>query len=543
MNVAERIRQKLAELPHKPGVYIMRDRFGRVIYVGKARDLRRRVTQYFQRSRQIRLDPKLRALVEAISDFDVYVVRSEAEAILLEGKLIKEYKPRYNVSFRDDKRFLMIKVNLNDPIPRFQLTRVKLDDGAMYFGPFPSASAVRRTLTLIRQRFKLRGCKAFTPTERDYKHCLYAHLKSCSAPCIGNVSSEQYKMQVQAACDFLTGHCEEMAKELEEQMRKAAAELDFERAAQLRDLLNDLKITLARIERFERLPYSLPPVIDPEKDLAELAQLLGLRSLPLYIEAFDISNISSSFKVASMVCFWKGRPERSNYRRYRIKTVEGQDDYACISEVVRRRYSRLIREIYSIMVPKDQDSGEPSPVELQKYINEVSKAIKESRKISLPPLPSERKRFPDLILIDGGKGQLNAALKALKELALDFIPVIGLAKEFEGIYKPGEKDPIILPPDSRALKLLQRIRDESHRFAHSYNAELRLQRMRESILDEFPGIGEQRKKALLQTFGSIHRIRNASVEEIAKVPGFGPVLAQKLKEFLMNRIGRSKTVS
>src|SRR5690242_14880252 len=240
MSVTEHIRNKLSQVPHRPGVYLMKDRFGTVIYVGKARDLRRRVSQYFQPSRRLGWDPKFKALVEAIHDLDVHQVRSEPEALLLESKLIKEFHPRYNVSFRDDKRFLMLKVNLNDPIPRFTLTRFKQDDGARYFGPFPDSGALRSTLALARKQFNLRGCRPLTPNERDYKHCLYAHLKYCTAPCIGNVTREQYLQQVEAACDFIGGQCEEMQERLELEMKKAAANQDYEKAAQFRDLIADL---------------------------------------------------------------------------------------------------------------------------------------------------------------------------------------------------------------------------------------------------------------------------------------------------------------
>jgi len=344
MSVAEHIRKKVANLPHKPGIYLMRDRFGTVIYVGKARDLRKRVSQYFQPSRRMGWDLKFQALVEAIHDFDFHIVRSEPEALLLEGKLIKEFHPRYNVSFRDDKRFLLLKVNLNDPIPRFTLTRLKQDDGARYFGPFPSAGALRSTLSLVRRQFHLRGCRPLTPNERDYKHCLYAHLRYCTAPCIANVSRDQYLDQVKAACDFLEGQCEEMQEQLAVEMQKAAAAQDYEKAAQLRDMLADLRRTTRKVNRFERVPYSLPQAIDPERDLAELAQVLGLPAPPERIEGFDISNISGTFKVASLVSFRHGRPDRANYRKFRIKTVEGQDDFASVAEVVRRRYTRVLNE-------------------------------------------------------------------------------------------------------------------------------------------------------------------------------------------------------
>src|SRR2546425_8211061 len=328
MPVTEQIRSKLSQLPHKPGVYLMKDRFGTVIYVGKARDLRKRVGQYFHPSRRLGWDLKFNALVEAIYDFDVHVVKSEPEALLLEGKLIKEFRPRYNISFRDDKRFLLLKVNLNDPIPRFTLTRLKQDDGARYFGPFASSGALRRTLMLVRHRFNLRGCRPLTPTETDYKHCLYAHLKVCTAPCIGNVTRAQYLMQVLAACDFLDGQSREMKEQLEVEMKKAAAARDFEKAAQLRDMLFDLRRTTQKTEKFERLPYKLPVAIDPTDDLAELGKVLGLSAPPRRIEGFDISNISGTFVVASMVSFKSGRPDRSNYRRFKKKKGVGPGEFS-----------------------------------------------------------------------------------------------------------------------------------------------------------------------------------------------------------------------
>jgi excinuclease ABC subunit C len=518
----------------------MRDRFSTVIYVGKARDLRRRVTQYFQPSRRMGWDLKFKALTEAIHDFDFHVVRSEPEALLLEGKLIKEFHPRYNVSFRDDKRFLMLKANLNDPIPRFTLTRLKQDDGARYFGPFPNSSALRSTLALVRRQFHLRGCRPLTPAERDYKHCLYAHLKYCTAPCIANVSREQYLDQVKAACDFLDGHCQEMQAQLTEEMKKAAAAQEYERASELRDLLADLRRTTEKVNRFERLPYSLPLAIEPDRDLAELAQVLGLAALPSRIEAFDISNISGTFKVASLVSFRNGRPDRANYRKFKIKTVEGQDDVASVAEVVRRRYSRLLRESTGrspqstvqspqSMVQSPQSGAQPPAPSLGPQLSPPSPGSSALRPSS-SPLP-----LPDLILIDGGKGQLGAACAELEKLGLRQVPIIGLAKEFEEIHRPGQKEPLRLPQESGALKLLQRVRDESHRLANTYNAKLRLRKISESILDEFPNIGQRRKAALLKKFGSVQRLRLATVEQIAQVPGLGGKAAADLKAFLAAR--------
>ncbi|TAK98479.1 MAG: excinuclease ABC subunit UvrC, partial [Verrucomicrobia bacterium] len=486
MAVSEHIRKKLSQLPHKPGVYLHKDRFGTVIYVGKARDLRKRVGQYFHPSRRMGWDLKFNALVEAIHDFDVHVVRSEPESLLLEGKLIKEFQPRYNISFRDDKRFLLVKINLNDPIPNFSFARIRKDDGARYYGPFTNATAARNTLALVRKRFNLRGCRVFTPGEADYKHCLYAHLKYCTAPCIGNVTREQYLEQVRAACDFLDGQCHEMREQLEVEMRKAAAAQDYEKAAGLRDLIKDLQRTTKKEKSFERVPYSLPLAIDPERDLIELAKVLGLPTPPQRIEGFDISNISGTFKVASLVSFKNGRPDRANYRRFKIKSVEGQDDFASMAEVVRRRYTRLLNES-KVQSPKSKveardEGGEAIPQELQKLVNETSERVRRERGVKREDGRSKMEdgnksatpsSLPDLILVDGGKGQLSAACAELAKLGLEKIPVIGLAKEFEEIYQPGESAPLRLGLDHPAVKLLQRVRDECHRVANSYNAQLR----------------------------------------------------------------------
>ncbi len=600
MPVTDHIRDKLSGTPHKPGVYLHKDRFGRVIYVGKARDLRKRVSTYFQASRRMGWDLKFNALVDAIHDFDWYVVKSEAEALLLEGKLIKEFQPRFNVDFRDDKRFLLLKVNLNDPIPRFTLTRIRQqDDGSVYFGPFAHSGSVRRTMAVLRKRFNLRGCRPLNPNESDYRHCLYGNLKYCTAPCIGNVTRDQYLAQARAACDHLSGSTDEMIAGFEAEMKKAAADLDFEKAAQLRDAIVDLRRTTQKTEKFERIPYKLPVAMNPEADLRELAQVLGLAEPPARIEGFDISNISGTFMVSSMVSFWHGRPDRANYRRFKMKTVTSQDDFACMAETIRRRYTRLMREIrdpHSTATRSDRaEGGEAGPDELQRAADDISKAfhdrplrhdtdasaaavksaetprgesrthprssptdnpsgdnteveadlVFETQDASDPsnseppvpwaPKPPTRVRLPDLILIDGGKGQLNSACEELAKLGLAGIPILGLAKEFEEIHLPGEKTPLRPGLDSGAVKLLQRVRDEAHRFANTFNAQLRLKKISESLLDEFPGIGDARKQALLKKFGSVQRLKLASVEEIAAVPGFGGSTAARLREFLVAR--------
>ena len=517
MPSSELIRSKLSQLPHKPGVYLMKDRFGTVVYVGKAGDLRKRVSQYFHPSRRHGWDLKLNALVEAIHDLDAHQVRNEAEALLLEGKLIKEFRPRYNVSLRDDKRFLLLKVNMNDPIPRFTLTRLRQEDGAKYFGPFASSGAVRRTVALARRKFRLRGCRALTPGEQDYKHCLYGNLKFCTAPCIANVSLEDYLGQVTAACEFLEGQSDELKRELETEMKKAATALNFEKAAQIRDMLEDLRRTTERTQKFVRVPYKLPVAIDPGNDLIELQGVLRMPSPPQVIEGFDISNISGTFAVASMVRFTDGKPDRAGYRRFKMRTVVGQNDFACMAEAVRRRYTRLKQELSRL--------GTLAP---------PVQAVVTGEGEQTAALPRARTglRYPDLILIDGGKGQLGMAVEELEKLGLGDIPVIGLAKEFEEICLRGESEPLRLSHDRGALKLLQRVRDESHRFANTYNAELRLRRISESLLDEFPGIGQRRKSDLLKRFGSVQRLRHVSEEEIAKVPGFGGKMASEFKAWL-----------
>lgn len=546
MPISDHIRNKLSQIPHRPGVYLHKDRFGTVIYVGKARDLRKRVSQYFHPSRRMGWDLKFNALVEAIHDLDWHVVKSEPESLLLESKLIKEFQPRFNIDLKDDKRFLMLKVNLNDPIPRFTLTRLRKDDGCIYFGPFAHSGSVRRALTLMRRKFHLRGCRPLTPGEADYKHCLYGNLKHCTAPCIGNVSREQYLAQVQAGIEFLQGQTDELRSELEREMLKAAADLDFEKAAQLRDALEDLKRTTQKTEKFERIPYTLPVAVNPEADLRELSRVLGLQEPPARIEGFDISNISGTFVVASMVSFWHARPDRSHYRRFRMKSVVQQDDFASMAETIRRRYSRLLREVrQGGLDPSDPDSGEASVPELQRAIDDTA-AVHQGRPprpdtdaavVPWSPAPPAKARLPDLILIDGGRGQLNAARAELAKLGLESIPILGLAKENEEIYLPHLDEPLRLGLDSPAVKLLQRVRDEAHRFANTYNAQLRLKKISESILDEFPGIGEGRKQALLRRFGSVQRLRTATIDQIADVPGFGGVLASELKQFLAARQG------
>ena len=524
--------RKVHEVPHKPGVYLMRDRFNRVIYVGKARDLRKRVGSYFMPSKLAQADIKTRAMLDAVWDFETHTVQSEPESLLLEGKLIKEYRPRYNISFRDDKRFLVVKVDPTEEWPRFRLARFKKDDGARYFGPYAHAGALRQTLNFMRKKFGVLTFGRGSPTERELKSATYQVPTRLS-----EISAELYRERVAQACDFLEGHSREMIAAVEEEMRKAAEKLDFEKAADLRNMLEDLRRTTKPTRRFTR--HSLPSSIDPVSDVQALGDALQLTRLPVVMECFDISNISTTHVVASMVCFRNGVPDKDNYRRYRIRTVEGQDDFASMAEVVRRRYSRVLLGIAETSRGEKPESEKQAvTLTAPEFSQETAQEIAERMTSELSPQSEIRNpkftavRLPDLIIVDGGKGQLSSACRELQRLGLHDLPIIGLAKEYEEIYRPGRALPLVLPPDSGALRLLQRIRDEAHRFANTYHQLLMKKRIGESILDDCPGVSQNRKNLLLRKFGSVNRLRKATVEQIAATEGIGPKLAQDVHRFL-----------
>jgi excinuclease ABC subunit C len=528
------LQKRVHEIPHTPGVYLMRDRFNRVIYVGKARDLRKRVSSYFLPSKLAQADLKTRAMLDATWDFETHTVRSEAESVLLEGKLIKEYRPRYNISFRDDKRFLVVRVDLSEAWPRFRLARFKKDDGSRYFGPYAHAGALRQTLNFMRKKFGVITFGRGAPTERELKSSTYQVPVRLS-----EISVDQYRERVAQACEFLEGKSREMIATLEEQMQKAAEKMDFEKAAELRDMIEDLRDTTKPTRRFTR--GSLPSTIDPIADVRELADALRLPLLPRIMECFDISNISATHVVASMVCFRDGVPDKNNYRRYRVRTVEGQDDFASMAEVVRRRYSRVLLEAREANPEAAEYSQEETVDGVQRLEKQTPNA--ELLKLSRAGSPmsnvqfAEQKfptpvRLPDLIIVDGGKGQLSAACRELQRLGLHDLPVIGLAKEREEIYRPDRSLPLRLPMDSPALRLLQRIRDEAHRFANAYHQLLMKKRVEESILDDCPGVSQNRKSLLLRRFGSVSRLRKASIAEIASTEGIGRKLAEDVYRFL-----------
>ena len=505
---AATLQKKLRDVPHQPGVYLIRDRFGKIIYVGKARDLRRRLSNYFTPSGRTKADIKTRALIDSAADYEWHLVRSDAEAVLYEGRLIKEWRPKYNISFRDDKRFLLVRVQMDDPIPRFELTRLRREDGARYFGPFANAGALRTSLQAIRKQFGIRSCRPLNPGERDFKHCLDHVIKNCSAPCVARISKEDYRIRVEQACEVLEGKSREMTSMIEEEMAKAAEKLDFEKAASLRNLLKDLRETSKPMRRFTR--KSLPNSIDARDDVIELQKALALALPPRTMECFDISNISDNHIVASMVRFRDGVPERDSYRRYRITTTKGQNDFASMAEVIRRRYKRLLLDAAKV-TPELGDSQEAPAEALE-------------RRGGSP--------LPDLVIVDGGKGQLGMACRELQALGLHGQPVIGLAKEFEEIYRPEESLPLRLDKDSGALRLLQRIRDEAHRVANGYNELLLRRRISESALDDIPGVSAAKKKSLLTHFGSIARIKKTLAETLAETPGISRELAGAILEHL-----------
>ena len=487
MSVPELIQRKLQELPDKPGVYLMRDRDGRIIYVGKAASLRNRVRNYFQAGTRRSAPPKLRSLIHSIADFDLVVCTNEADAILTEGRMIKEYRPRFNVSFRDDKRFLLLRIQPADPFPRFETCRIEKPDGALYFGPYSSSQSAWATLEFLEKQFGLRSCSPREPGPEDHTHCHNDVIRFCSAPCIGRVDREGYRERVQQACAFLRGEKPEILDQLAEAMEAEAKATHFEKAAALRDTL----LSLRQAIRQRATGAKSLEIRDEEAraGLAELQQGLGLAAPPHVIECFDISNISGTHAVASMVVAVDGVPTRQRYRHFRIKTVEGSDDPAMMAEVIRRRYSRV---------------------------------------------QAEGGALPDLVLVDGGVTQLGAARRELAALGLAAQPSAGLAKRFEEVVVSERMTdpPVRFPRDSAARTVITRLRDEAHRFALTYHRTLRARRIRDSALDEVEGIGEKRKQQLLAHFGSVLRLRRATEQDIAALPGIGPVLARQIKDVL-----------
>ena len=592
------VQEKLKLIPYNPGVYLMKNSKGTIIYVGKARNLKKRVSSYFNRNNFDH--PRTEVLVSRINDLDYIVTRSELDALILEDTLIKKHRPKFNVSLKDDKRYPYLKITMKDAFPRVVVTRSIERDSAKYFGPYTEAHSIRNTLILLEKIFKLRTCNKYIPKEvrknvSDDRACLNFQINKCDAPCIGNITYEEYRERINQVILFLKGKTDDIISQLKSQMEKASKNRQFEKASQYRDQILEIShvtkkqimsnqsltdadvIGIARFEsaccsvilkirdgklikkehyflenteqeepalilsRFITHYYNfredIPPILmiqrEPEdsqlleellktkihipqrgdkkklldmaihnafllveeKKLAhikssqrtvfavkELKERLHLGRLPRKIAAFDVSNLFGKEAVASMVFFDNGKPKKSQYRRFKIKLVPGIDDYKMMNEAVSRYLTHLEDEI-------------------------VDK--------------------PDLILIDGGKGQLSAAEKALKNTTHS-ISLFSLAKRLEEIFKPGKKEPIIIPKTSYALKLLQQIRDEAHRFAITYHKNLRDKKTHYSELDGIEGIGEKRKMLLLSYFGSVQKIRDATIGDLSSVPGISDKIAHKI---------------
>ena len=599
---------KLRALPAKPGVYLFKDKEGKVIYVGKAASLKSRVRSYFGATSN--LSSKIQQLVSKVQNFDLIVTNSEQEALILECDMIKKYTPRYNVSLKDNKTFPYLKIDINEDWPRVYITRRIQKDGARYFGPFAGAGSVRKTLRLIKKIFPYRSCSKHIDGE-DRRPCLDYYIHQCLGPCVGVVERGEYREVINQVILFLQGKQELILRELNAKMKTAAQQLQFERAASLRDQISAIEeviegqriamklkgekdvIGLAqneeqayvelfsirddklvsqdhfvmegiqgespeqiitsfvkqyyasasyiprlillqypvdeaavlsqwlRQQRRGRVELQVPQrgakkkLVDTAAEnaargvqfaqteemklevvssgLQELKNKLRLPKLPRRIECYDVSNIQGALAVSSMVVLEKGRPKPAYYRRFRIRTVPGADDYAMIRETLRRRFKRGLTSAGAWAI------------------------------------------IPDMVLIDGGKGQLNAALEVRKELRLDSIPMVSLAKEDEEVFMPGNPQPAHIAKDSPALRILQRARDEAHRFAISYHRKLRHKQGIASLLDDVPGIGPKRKKALLRKFGSVEAIKGASLEELSQTEGITLALAKKVKEELVEQ--------
>ena len=616
----------LKALPAKPGVYIFKNANGRIIYVGKAALLRNRVRSYFGSTHAF--EAKTRRLVAQIADIEFILTGSEQEALLLEATLVKRHQPFYNVRLKDDKHYPYLKIDVTEDWPRVQITRRISSDGSRYFGPFASAGSVRRTLDLVKKLFPWRSCTKEI-TGDDPRPCLEYFIHRCIGPCASLCSKEEYDTVIQQTIMFLDGRTDEITRDLRRQMQKASADLEYERAARLRDQVQaidrtterqvmevrdrtdmdvfglareeqeayvqvffvrkglligrdifqldgtvdetDAEILRSFVEQFyESAPYVparvlLPVKIDDadliaqwltqrrgerpngrragavrvmvptrgekrmlvqravdnareslqqarakwmadrgktDEALQQLQDELELPSLPKRIECYDISNIQGTSAVGSMVVFEDGTPKKSEYRRFRIKGVDGQNDFAMMQEVLRRRFWRARRQ--------SQEEGANEGGEYDESFGAM----------------------PDFVIVDGGKGQVSAAHDAMRNLGIGHIPLAGLAKRFEELFVVGVSEPVVLDRKSQALYLVQRIRDEAHRFAITYHRNVRKKSGLRSALDDVPGVGPKRKRALLRKFGSLKGVRDASADEIAQTPGFTRGLAEKVLEAL-----------
>jgi len=478
--MTELLRERLKWLPSKPGCYIMRDRRGAIIYIGKAKNLKKRVSSYFRPG--ARHAPKVRSMVSCIYDFDFMTVKNEAEALLTEASLIKKHKPRFNILMRDDKRYLALRAETDAEWPRFSCVRIVRDDGARYFGPFPSSQVVYAAKDFVEKHYGIRECDAIIPDRETHRHCMADVIRTCSAPCIGKTSHDEYCRRFSEACEFLDGRRPAVLGELVEKMNEYARKNDFEAAAHLRDTVYALKEMTKN--HFVRKPPELRRN-DALNGLKELADAIGLKTPPHIIECVDISNLFGTHNVASLVVARDGLPDGRFYRHFKISSFDGADDPRAMAEVVRRRYGP------------------------------------ESTLLETSPRA-------DLFICDGGITQLRAARAMFAEVGITDIPTIGLAERQEELVFDDGRENLLLPRDSQALFVCTRLRDEAHRFAITYHRSLREKTIRESVLDEIPGIGEAKKIKLLKTFRSLRGISGANIEEIRQVAGVNEETAKAI---------------
>ncbi|MCL1972134.1 MAG: excinuclease ABC subunit UvrC [Endomicrobia bacterium] len=420
--------EKLSQIPKLPGVYIMRDGIGNIVYIGKAISLKDRISSYFHADS----DSKAAAIIAAMRKIEYILCASENEALIVERQLINKVKPYFNAMWKDDKSYPYIKLTVNEDFPRLLITRKKLKDGALYFGPYPQAYYIKKLVRWLTKLFKMRPCKLeFSqkklPQEKKVKSCMYFHTEMCHGPCLEKISSAQYKEKIKDVELFLNGKFKKLEDEWESQMYSLSAEMEFEQAKETRDRLFAIRSMGERVMITEITQEDIEKSVERSDSINDLKQVLGMKHMPAVIEGFDNSNIQGTNAVSSMVRFVNGLPDKKNYRRFKVKTVTGADDFATMREVVFRRYSSLIRK---------------------------------------------NEKMPDLVLIDGGKGQLGAAMNALEELQLK-LPIAALAEKNEEIYLPQKDKPLILSRHSPALRLLQSVRDEAHRFAVNYHRKLR----------------------------------------------------------------------
>ncbi|MBI4200057.1 MAG: excinuclease ABC subunit UvrC [Chloroflexi bacterium] len=634
VTVADALGGRLRATPTSPGVYIMKDGAGKVLYVGKAASLRHRLRSYFAPSAS--LEPRVRSMVSHVADFEYLVTETEGEALILENTLIKRHRPPYNARLKDDKTYPYIKIDLKEAFPQVYFTRRFQEDGARYFGPFASASSVRMTMDLLKKLFPYRSCTK-PITGSDPRPCLEYYIHRCVGPCIGAVSREEYRQVVQQVIQFLEGKTEQVLRDLRREMQGASERLDYERAALLRDQVRAIervsesqKVASARqddqdvvalaasgaeawvevffirrgkligrdhflmegtqdqdpeqvlrhfIQQFYDAAPHVPrgillqyPVEDTEliqgwlsqkgghkvrlcvprrgarrrlvemvaenaaqglqqrvikwqsdatnlqRAMEELMEALSLPRLPRRVECYDISNIQGTNPVGSLVVFEDGRPKNGSYRRFQIRQIEGVDDYAMMQEMLRRRFRRLAEQLRGSDGRRDGADAASTD---------------EAGAHDSAPKEQSWGIVPDLVVIDGGKGHLSAALQVFLELGLvETIPLASLAKQREELFVPQNPDPVLLPRGSQGLFLVQRIRDEAHRFAITYHRQRRSKGAVQSALDSVPGIGPKRRRMLLRRFGSVVGIRGASLQEVAAVPGMTMRLAQRLKERL-----------